>query len=275
MCGIAAFFARESSIDIKYLDILFSGTEKRGQDGFGFVIIRNEKEGRKIRTIWKDHRTYSQCRDDALNVFKTDPLKIGDVVIAIARAAPETEPATDPKRIEQTLQPIVNREEDLVVAHNGAVSQKIYNELREWASESGEYKFGSDIDSEAILASYCKYSRNMKDCMEYLSGGYACLVFDENMDRLYMINDYKPLSWGYVRGVGLLIHSELEPIVDIVHDISGVERCGIALWEDFYYHCISGPRVQSIDLTSGFCRKQKYSPRYITQNWDSNNGLIK
>lgn len=275
MCGITAFFARESKPDYKVLDTLFSGAERRGQDGFGFVIIRNEKGGRHIRTVWKDARMYSDCKDDVKNIFMANPLNIGDVVIAIARAAPESEGNTNKDKLLETMQPIVNKEQGLVLVHNGAVSQKIYNELKEWANNSGEYKFNTKIDSEAILASYIMHGRNMKECFEYLSGGFAVLLYSQSSDRLFMINDFKPLSWGYIRGVGLFIHSLLDPIADIVHDISGVERCGIAIWEDFYYHQINGPRVQSIDLTSGFCRKQKYSPRYITQNWDSNNGIIK
>jgi glucosamine 6-phosphate synthetase-like amidotransferase/phosphosugar isomerase protein len=232
-------------------------------------LIQNSKGKREIGNSYKSHLPYSECKDEVKEFIQDCELGIGDLIIAIARAAPETEPATDPNRVNETVQPIVNYDEGLVVVHNGAVGQRIYNELKE---NNIEYDYQSVIDSEAILSSYILHNRNMKDSMEYLSGGFAFLLFDEQKDRLYLVNDFKPLSWGYVRGIGLFVHSCLEPIADIVHDISGVERCGIALWEDFYYHPISGPRIQSIDLTSGFVRKEKYSPRYIIgDRWDSNN----
>jgi len=281
MCGITAFFARESTPDIKHLDMLFTGAEKRGQDGFGFVIIRNEKNGRHIRTVFKDHRKYSDCREDVLNVFKNEPLGIGDAVIAICRASPETEPATDPLRVNETVQPIVNLDEGLVVAHNGAVSQKIYNELKNWSGDDDDestpvaYKYGTDIDSEALICNYIKHGRNMKDCMESLSGGFAAIMYDQNKDMLYVMNDHMQISHGYVRGLGFFLHSDVELLRDVIHDYTGCSRDGVNMWECYYAHYLSGGRIKQIDLQSGFMQNIKYTPRYITPAFDTIKGVIK
>jgi glucosamine 6-phosphate synthetase-like amidotransferase/phosphosugar isomerase protein len=277
MCGIFAAYSRESKFDLQYIDTLFASAEKRGQDGCGYVLIKKNPitKKREIIDTYRNVKSYSNCKDDIeLNLKNKHGGEIGDLILGICRAAPESEPATDPDKIVETLQPIVNQEHRLAVIHNGAVSNKIHQELKDWTS-GGEYTFNTQIDSESIIASYIKHQKHIVNTMEYLSGGFSVLLFDEQQDRLYMINDFKPLSWGYVRGLGLMIHSNLDPIEKVTYDVTNCSRCGIALWEDFYFHPISGPRVQSIDLQSGFVRKQKYSPRYLTQTWDSNAKLLK
>lgn len=266
MCGIAAFFARESSIDLKHLDTLFKWSEKRGQDGFGFVLIRPENGKRKIDLTFRDHRKYSECRNDVLRTLKQTGIEIGDLVIAISRAAPETEPATDPNKIDKTLQPIINEEEGVVVVHNGAVSNSILQTLK----DEGNYEFNTDIDSEAIIASYIRHNRNIKDTFEFLSGGFAVILYDERKDTLYTINDFKPIAHGYVRGLGYFLASDDNAIGEIIQDITGCARDGVAMWETWYRHPLRGQRIQEIDLDSGFIRKINYSPRFITQKWDSN-----
>ena len=68
--------------------------------------------------------------------------------MCISRAAPEQEPPTS----ERNMQPIVNG--NCVLVHNGSVTQQIYDELME--SEK-EFKWTTDIDSEAIIAAYIKH----------------------------------------------------------------------------------------------------------------------
>lgn len=269
MSGIAAFFARESVPDYKYIDMLFKGIEKRGQDGFGFSIVKNkgssfgERIGYNSRTV----KSYSEDIEDSRESFyRLDP-SVGEVIIAASKSASEMEPDVDDPY--QLIQPIVRHDHGIVMVHDGSVSRKIHDEIVN-QSDQIDFKYQTDMESESIIAAYLLAKRDMKIAMEYLSGGFAIIMFDELQNRLYLVNDYKPLAWGYIRGIGLFVCSDVEPIADIVHEISGVERCGISLWEDFYYHPISGPRIQSIDLDSGFVRKEKYSPRYMTQNWDSN-----
>ena len=111
MCGITAFFARESSIEYKHLDTLFSWSEKRGKDGFGYVLIRKQKNGiRDIYHTFRDHRPYSECKSEVKRDIKLGcgGLKIGDLIIAISRAAPETEGMTDVSNLHKTMQPIVS-----------------------------------------------------------------------------------------------------------------------------------------------------------------------
>ena len=270
MCGISGLFARESVPSWKYIDTLFSWTEKRGQDGVGFYL--NNRDG-SSPVIARFPTPYSKNKE-VIKEMLDGKMKIGSLLLMASRAQPETEaPTNDADKI-QPIRSLDDGNGCCVVLHNGAVSNRIYLELKEWA-EKNNYKYTSNIDSEAIIVSYLKFNRNLKDAMQYISGGFASLLYDEKMDRLFLIVDFKPLSWGYIRGVGLFINSMIEPIEEITYGISAVPRCGIAVWEDFYFHPINGPRIQDIDLRSGFVRKTKYSPRYIIGNrWDSNKEIL-
>ncbi len=275
MCGLMGFFARESRIDYKHLDTMFKGTENRGQDGFGFVIIKNKDGERDISRSFRDHRKYSDCKDLVKSVYDKNPLNIGDVIIAISRAAPETEGNTNKNELDATMQPIVNDDHGLVVIHNGAVMQRICNELKQWAEDTGEYTFTTDIDSEAILCSYVKHQRNIKDTMEYLSGGFAFILYDQKKDCLYVVNDHMQMNHSYLKQVGFFLHSDLDPLRKIIFEVTGCRKDGVNLWEMWYCHPLSGHAIRCIDLQSGFMSKQSYTPRYITPTFDTIHGVIK
>lgn len=262
MCGIATFFARESVPDYKHLDTLFEWSEKRGGDGFGLYI--DNRDGSPSVTF---HCVdpYSKCKDVVKKTVRQH-IKVGSLIIVISRAAPETEIQTS----KQNLQPIINN--DCVVAHNGAVSNKIHLELKEWANDSKDYQFYTEIDSEAIIAAYVRFERNMKDAMEYLSGGFAAIFYDKIKDMLYTVNDFKPIAHGYVKGLGFFLASDNDALREVIFDYTGCSRDGVNMWECYYAHYLSGGRIKQIDLQSGFIQNIKYSPRYIIgDRWDSNN----
>jgi 7-cyano-7-deazaguanine synthase in queuosine biosynthesis/predicted glutamine amidotransferase len=273
MCGITAFFARESVPDYKHIDTLFKGCERRGTDGFGYTLIRKVDGVRKIFQTFRWPGPYSEVANIVKETIDDlGGLKIGDVIIGIARAAPETEASVNPKYLNQTVQPIVNEDENICLVHNGAISQRIYQELYDWAADTHEYNHHSVIDSEAIIASYIKHERNLKDAMEYISGGVAAIMYDEKKDMLYVINDFKPIAHGYVKGLGFFLHSDNDVLGDIIQDITSCTRDGVNLWECYYHHYLSGGRIKQLDLQSGFMQNIKYSPRYVIgKKWDSNN----
>ncbi len=258
MCGIAAFVARESIPDETILTKLLESTERRGTDGFGVVIVNRHK----IK-VYKTLDLYTSKLADVME-FVNDNLKIGDILIAISRAAPETEPSSSYKN----LQPIVNKELGLALVHNGAVSNNIYEEIKN--RSDNDYTYISDIDSEAILSAYTFFGKNIKTTCQYLSGGFASIMYDQQQHQLYYWTDHKPLAQAYIRGIGYFLASDNDVLGDIIEDVTGCKRDGICLWEDWYHHYISGHRIKKLDIDSGFITNIKYSPRYVTQNWDSN-----
>jgi len=264
MCGIASYFARESVPGMNVFKKLFTWAEKRGTDGFGLIIVKRDRRDKENYlnnlVTYKSTSTYSECEEEAIKVVR-DNLEIGDLLLAICRAAPEQEPPTS----ERNIQPLVNNE--CILIHNGSVSQKVYDRVKELSPA----EYVSDIDSEAILHYYNICGRNIDHTMEYISGGVAALMYDWKKDCLYMINDFKPIAQSYIKGYGYFLASDNDCLGEIIQDVTDCGRDGICLWENFYHHYLSGGRIKELDLDSGFVRNIKYSPRYMTQNWDSNN----
>jgi len=183
-----------------------------------------------------------------------------------SRAAPETEPPTNDAEKIQPIRSLDDGNGCCVVLHNGAVSNRIYLELKDWADKNN-YKYTSNIDSEAIIVSYLKHNKNMKTAFEYLSGGFACLLYDEKRDLLYVVNDHMQISHGYSRTIGgFILHSDNDAITQIIKDAHGVTKNGLCTWENYYNHYLDGGYIRMLDLDSGFMSKEKYRPRYIVGN---------
>ena len=280
MCGIVGMFDRDSSFGISVRSKLARDSEERGTNGFGVVHIRRSLPNIVQKySIFKSEKPYSELaktKDDEYNLWRSiisHPngsliSTRGDVTLMISRAAPETECATDSTKLDKTLQPIINEKEDIVLVHNGAISNKIRDQLGK------TYEYQTDIDSEAIIASYLKFGRNIKDAMEFICGGVAALMYDGKKDVLYMINDFKPLAVGYLRGDGLIAASTKQWIDKIIEDKYDVKRNGICCWESFYSNYLPGGFIHEIDLQSGIISDIQYSPRYMTNVWDSNKKLL-
>ena len=213
MCGIAGYWARESSLDFEHLNTLFVGTEKRGQDGFGICFYTKDNK----YLIFKSDKNYSQTNNIREILKQRYDLPI---VMGISRATPETEVPTSGITNQQPIQ-----EDDFVICHNGSVSDSLCDELRK------EYSFNTKIDSEAILHAYKKFNYNMKRTMEYLQGAFAFSLIDRRKGKLYLVNSYLPLSHMYIRGYGYFWHSDLETLEKIRFDITGATRDGMCVWE--------------------------------------------
>ena len=242
------------------------------------ILLDQEIQGRRNKLNL--NRTYSELTktEDEKYSFWRNILSIGgsrlqsttkDLTLMISRASPETESSTDSRNLDKTLQPIIISDEQLVLVHNGAISNKIRDQL------SKVYDYTTDIDSEAIIASYLHFGRNIKDAMEFICGGVAALLYDGKKDVLYAINDFKPLAVGYMRGSGLILSSTKESIDEVIESQYDVKRNGICCWESFYSNYLPGGFIHEIDLQSGIIKDIQYSPRYMTNVWDSNEKLLK
>jgi hypothetical protein len=57
---------------------------------------------------------------------------------------------------------------------------------------------------------------------------------------LYVVNDFKPIAHGYVRGLGFFLHSDNDALGEVIQSITGCTRDGVAMWETWYHHYLSG-----------------------------------
>lgn len=266
MCGIFAFYARESVPNKQFFFELLKEARNRGNDGVGVNIFNRNKElVLRIKSI--------NCSDDylkELSLVISNSMSKGDILLGNFRAAPETEPLST-MTDELNLQPIFNPDEKLCVAHNGAISSQSYDELKEKSISKGISKV-SNIDSEAILWAYSLSNYDLKRTLEDsgLSGGWSFILLDLNKWRLLSACAANPFSHGYIRGVGYIIHSSLNVYSKLMKALDRrVDKCGAFAWEDFYWHERDGFRYFEMDLDSGAETAGKYKHYFIHPTWNS------
>lgn len=258
MCGLSAFFAREAVPSPKVIQNLLHYGSERGSDAVGFVLISEELG---YFEIVDSHKEIGIGNEKELAQRISKDMKVGDIVLINHRATPETESASTDSR---SIQPVIDESHGIVLIHNGSVSSFVYDKLRE------KYEPKSDIDSEAIIWSYLEHGRNMKGCMEFLSGGFAFLLFDMEKEMLYAVATHNPLWAGYVRGYGMFFSSTEEGIYSTISLIKGtaINRNNIMVWEDYYCREIPAFSISEIEMYSGMLNEIKFYPRYVHPKYD-------
>ena len=247
ICGILTIWNREGKFGNQVLGKMCEVAEERGQDGFGIAVVNNKIVKRRIIDL-------KSFKDSQIMGSLEDIIEQGSLIMGIFRAQPETEV----KSSLLNMQPLCK--DDCVLIHNGTVANFVRDELK-------DVEYETEIDSEAIINAYFKFGKDMKKVMEYMVGGYAFVLYDSKLNRLYCVNDYKPLAIGYVKGKGLLVHSDLKAIEDVVNEITDCKRCGTNVWEDFYYHWQEGYTIREIDMDSGMERVYNFRPRFYHPVW--------
>lgn len=259
MCGISFYWARESSPSVETLEHLLKWGEVRGTDAVGYVIVGEDNKN-KLKILDKLKEPYLVRASDLAQRIHTK-LRKGDVLLVNHRAAPEQEvPSTDI----DSIQPIIDENNEIILIHNGSVSSFIYNELKD------KYPRNSKIDSEAIIWAYLYHNKNMKKTMEYLSGGFSFLLLDMVKEKIYAVASHNPLYCGYVRGHGMFFSSMREAIFETISSIKGLflEKNNISVWEDYYCQEIPEFSITEIDIHSGMRNECSFTPRYIHPNYD-------
>jgi len=257
MCGIVGYWAKESVLDFKHIDSLMIDAEKRGSNGVGIAIIDTKN---KTTITYRSDKSYSQIKDDIQKMYDNQ-MKLNNLFFGLCRAQPETEPPSTPD--DENMQPVFIKDDsrEMTLIHNGAISSPCINELKQ------HYDFKTNIDSEAIIRSYQFYNYDIKKAIENISGGIAALMYDNLTNQLHIINTHNPLSQGYIKGYGFILHSSFEAIDKVVFNITHAKRDGMAVWEYWYHHPLSPFRIMTIDLESGFIQKIPFEPRYIHPVW--------
>ncbi len=258
MCGIVSFFASESVPRKEFFNILFEGAEERGQDGFGLTIWK-----KAVGFItYKTNKAYHHKREEILN-FTMKHLALGDVLLAIARNAPETEELTgeDVTNLDETLQPIVFEDQEIALVHNGAISERSVEEY------SGDLKM-TKIDSEVILQAYLNNNRNLGLALESIYGGWSAVLFDAKHNRLYAASSFIPLAHGYARGLGLVYHSNADTIRSaLAWWFHRKELQFTRIWEDFYVDEVPNYLIESTELDTGLIDGGPYMHKFIHPIW--------
>ena len=258
MCGILCVFNKEAKPDEKVYDTLFKWAEKRGTDGVGFAWIRRDYNQSQI-TKWPG--SYS---NDLVSKFIRSSCrssKIGDLIIGITRARPETENESSTTN----MQPLVYKEKDeeIILVHNGAVSNRTYKQYE-------GIGYNTTIDSEAIIHAYLHHDKNMKDTCENIIAGFAFIMYDKKRDRLFICSNHGPIAHAYDKSMGIFMaHSDNNALAEVIEEHLGVNRCGVNVWEQYYFHDLRPYTIYEYDLQSGFETSYSFEPNYRHPVWDN------
>jgi len=110
----------------------------------------------------------------------------------------------------------------------------------------------------------------MKKTMEYLSGGFAFLLIDKSIEKLFSVCSHNPLWSGYVKGYGMIFSSMKNGILETISALKNttIEKNNICVWEDYYCRQMPENSISEIDLDSGMINEYEFQPRYFHPNWD-------
>lgn len=232
MCGLGCVWFREG-VSYGILSKMLLETEVRGNDAFGYAIIRDFKiiENRHFA------KTFSKCN------VKIDDLLVGDIVIWNNRAAPMTELPTTGI---DTIQPIIYEKEGLILVHNGCVANV------------EPFNNRTNIDSEYFLHRYLENGKDAVKTVEEMVGGSAYIIIDLNRRNIIAIRDFKVLGKAYKKGVGYFLMSDSEKFFNIFGDMD------IAVWEHFYFSDIMPFTVNEIDIDSGLIDRKPFVSNYVS-----------
>lgn len=260
MCSIIGLLP-ETTPSPEAIEKMLKWGEKRGTDAFGCSIHDHNGD-----LVYLYKQAGIPNAPEIASSISTE-LRPGSVLLASYRAAPETEVVSS---YWDCIQPVMsNVISNLSIVHNGAVSNKVYKDLKN-IMENTDIKPSSKLDTEAIIWAYYVHGCNMKKTMEYLSGGFAFLMVDFKLQKLYAVCTHNPLYCGYVKGFGVFFASMEEAIYDVISCVKGtqISRQNIARWEDFYAREIPENTITEFDLDSAMINEVKFTPRYIHPNYD-------
>lgn len=209
MCGIVGYIGSEQAAPI-----LLDGLEKleyRGYDSAGIAVYN----GTDIDVI------KSKGRLKVLSEMTHDGATMpGTLGIGHTRWATHGEPS------DVNAHPHLNKDESIVVVHNGIIEN--YLKLKKKLSAKG-YEFISDTDTEVIAHMLDYYYDGdplgtVAKVMHRMEGSYALgIIFKDHADQLYAVRKDSPLIVGKTKD-GNIIASDVPAVLKYTRDVFFIEN---------------------------------------------------
>ena len=171
MCGIFGIFS-STLPENRVIKNALDSVRHRGPDDEGYVLI-NSRTNASLVASGPD--TCSELRDEYRDILDAD-LKSYDILLAHRRLS----------IIDLSCkghQPMSYGDGDVWITYNGEIFN--YRELRTELQLSG-YRFGSDSDTEVILAAYNKWGQQ---CVNRFNGQWAFCIYDRRRRELFCSRD--------------------------------------------------------------------------------------
>ena len=209
MCGIVGYIGNEQAAPI-LLDGL-AKLEYRGYDSAGIAVY----DGTKVATL------KSKGRLKVLSELSHDGATLpGTVGIGHTRWATHGSPS------DVNAHPHFNKEESIVVVHNGIIEN--YLKLKKKLEKKG-YEFISETDTEVIAHLLDYYYKGnpleaITKIMHRMEGSYALgIIFKDHPEELYAVRKDSPLIVGHTEN-GNIIASDVPAVLKYARDVYFIEN---------------------------------------------------
>lgn len=209
MCGIVGYIGNEQAAPI-LLDGL-AKLEYRGYDSAGIAVY----DGTKVATL------KSKGRLKVLSELSHDGVTLpGTVGIGHTRWATHGSPS------DVNAHPHFNKEESIVVVHNGIIEN--YVKLKKKLEKKG-YEFISETDTEVIAHLLDYYYKGnpleaITKIMHRMEGSYALgIIFKDHPEELYAVRKDSPLIVGHTEN-GNIIASDVPAVLKYTRDVYFIEN---------------------------------------------------
>ena len=209
MCGIVGYIGNEQAAPI-LLDGL-AKLEYRGYDSAGIAVY----DGTKVATL------KSKGRLKVLSELSHDGATLpGTVGIGHTRWATHGSPS------DVNAHPHFNKEESIVVVHNGIIEN--YLKLKKKLEKKG-YEFISETDTEVIAHLLDYYYKGnpleaITKIIHRMEGSYALgIIFKDHPEELYAVRKDSPLIVGHTEN-GNIIASDVPAVLKYTRDVYFIEN---------------------------------------------------
>lgn len=209
MCGIVGYIGNEQAAPI-LLDGL-SKLEYRGYDSAGIAIF----DGTEVKML------KSKGRLKVLSELSHDGTMLpGTLGIGHTRWATHGSPS------DVNAHPHFNKEESIVVVHNGIIEN--YLKLKKKLEKKG-YEFVSETDTEVIAHLLDYYYKGnpleaITKIMHRMEGSYALgIIFKDHPEELYAVRKDSPLIVGHTKD-GNIIASDVPAVLKYTRDVYFIEN---------------------------------------------------
>ena len=209
MCGIVGYIGSQNA-----QDFVLDGLEKleyRGYDSAGIAVNTGEDKFNIVKKV-------GRLRNLA-DILEKEPLK-GTMAIGHTRWATHGKPS------DENSHPHFNKDETLVVVHNGIIEN--YLDLKRELIAKG-YKFNSETDTEVVTHLLDElYEGDLleatKKLIKIIKGAYALGIMAVNEpDRIIAVRKESPLIIGLGKGENY-IASDIPAILKYTRDVYLVEN---------------------------------------------------
>lgn len=209
MCGIVGYIGNEQAAPI-LLDGL-SKLEYRGYDSAGIAVF----DGTEVKML------KSKGRLKVLSELSHDGTMLpGTLGIGHTRWATHGSPS------DVNAHPHFNKEESIVVVHNGIIEN--YLKLKKKLEKKG-YEFVSETDTEVIAHLLDYYYKGnpleaITKIMHRMEGSYALgIIFKDHPEELYAVRKDSPLIVGHTKD-GNIIASDVPAVLKYTRDVYFIEN---------------------------------------------------